>query len=48
MTIDIMYTIADYRQFTVRLELKTLLPCILCTINPCNRGNLLLRLQEIV
>ena len=23
------YTVADYRRFTVRLQLKTLLPCIL-------------------
>ena len=26
---DIAYTVADYRPFTVRLQLKTLLPCIL-------------------
>ena len=28
------YTVADYRQFTVRLQLKTLLPFILLLLTP--------------
>ena len=41
-------TVADYRRFTVRLQLRTLLPCILLLTPAIFRGNLLLRLQEIV
>ena len=45
--LEYIYTVADYRQFTVWLQLKTFVN-VYTTYNPCNKGNLLLRLQEKV
>ena len=42
------YTVADCKPSTVQLQLKTLLRTMYAGFNPCNRGNFLLRLQEML